>query len=70
MAYAENHADNIPSIAPGEADAQRYASNRAFHAMMLATTPEAWFRLLRGETVPADQLDHRRLERAQKRTAA
>lgn len=70
MSYHDNHADDIPCIATGEADAQRYASNRAFHAMMLATTPEAWFLLLRGEPVPADQLDHRRLKRAEKRTAA
>lgn len=70
MAYPDNHADTIPCIAPGEADAQRYASNRAFHALMLAATPEAWAMLLRGQHVPADQLDHHHLTRAQKRTAA
>lgn len=68
MAYRDNHADDIPSIAPGENDAQRYASNRAHEALMLAQTPEAWAQLIRGHPVPADQLDPHHLARQRRRT--
>jgi hypothetical protein len=57
-------------LAPGEKEAERYASNRAWEALMLAQTPEAWALLLRGEKVPSDQLDHRQLERVKRRMRA
>lgn len=68
--YKLNHADTIPCIAPGERDAQRQASNRAYAALMLAQTPEAWFALLRGEPIPYDQLDMTQHNRAKRRMGA
>lgn len=37
---------------------------RAWYALMLARTPEAWSQLLQGKQVPVDQLDFDRLRRA------
>jgi hypothetical protein len=33
------------------------ASTRAWNALMLSPTPQAWGQLLRGNPVPVDQLD-------------
>lgn len=68
--YKHNHADKIPHIAPGEKDAQRQASNRAYAALMLTKTPEAWFALLKGEPIPYDQLDMAQHNRAKRRMGA
>jgi hypothetical protein len=70
MTYQLNHADTIPCIAPGEHDAQRQASNRAYAAMMLTQTPEAWFALLRGETIPFDQINMAEHNRTKRRMGA
>ena len=48
------HADLIPHIAPLEREAQRYASIRTQECLMLATTPESWFALIRGEPGQVD----------------
>ena len=63
------HTDRIPQIAPGELEAQRQASIRAWESLMLARTPEAWAQLLKGEPVPNDQLDHHGLRQLRKRRA-
>lgn len=68
--YGQNHADSIPFIAPGEQDAQRKASNRAYAALMLTQTPEAWLALLRGETIPLDQINIAQHNRAKRRMGA
>ena len=54
MGYAQNHADTIPHIAAGEREAQRLASIRTWECLMLATGPEAWAALIRGETAQVD----------------
>jgi hypothetical protein len=43
---------------------------RAWEAMMLARTPEAWSQLLLGKPVPEDQLDPEYLLRARQRGGA
>lgn len=48
-------------------DAEHQASIRAWEALMLARTPEAWAQLLKGHPVPVDQLDHVYLQRARAR---
>lgn len=50
--------------------AEHQASIRAWEALMLAQTPEAWAQLLKGEPVPADQLDYHYLARMKARRAA
>ena len=60
------HTDRIPHIAPGELEAQRQASIRAWESLMLARTPEAWAQLLQGEPVPKDQRDQLRPAATQK----
>lgn len=64
------HKDTIPEITPGELEAQRVASNRAWEALTLAQTPEAWSQLLQGKPVPLDQLDPDAVARLRKRKAA
>ena len=61
------HTDTIPHIAPGELEAQRKASTRAWLSLMLATTPEGWTALLKGDSLPHDQLDPAQLQRARRR---
>jgi len=48
----------------------RNAGIRAWEALMLARTPEAWSQLLLGQPVPADQLDPEFLARMRSRHAA
>lgn len=43
---------------------------RAWEALMLARTPEAWSQLLQGKPVPTDQLDPEFLARMRSRRAA
>ena len=68
MSYHTNHADTIPHIAPGEHEAGRQASIRAWECLMLATTPQGWAALLRGQTLPLDQIDQLNLQRARRRS--
>lgn len=69
MPYAD-HQDTPPHLAPGEHHAQTVASNRAWEALMLAQTPQAWALLLRGHDVPVDQLDPGYLARLRRNRAA
>lgn len=62
--------DISPYPAPGEHEAQRQASIRAWEALMLAETPESWSQLLQGQPVPIDQLDTHAIARLRKRKAA
>ena len=54
-------------LAPGEQQAERQASIRAWAALMLSPNPEVWGQLLAGGDVPADQLDTTHLDRAYRR---